>query len=195
MADIYLQVEGVKELRQALGQFASKLPNEIANAINKTAARTKTAVNVEVRKELNIGARDLKRLINIPSRASKARLSSSVTLDEETRPGIGGKKRRFSPKQNKKGVSYKISKSKGKKFAAGAFMGPRPGAVALKLHGGVFKRKGKGRTPIEKLHGASPWAVYLKHDMDAFIKKKTEAELAKQIDSRIRTNLKQRGLT
>lgn len=32
----------------------------------------------------------------------------------------------------------------------GAFMGPRPGSLAPKLRGHVFKRTGKARTPIER---------------------------------------------
>lgn len=182
-------------LQTALEGTKKKLPRELANAINKTASKTKTTVSKEIRKELAVSAKDVNRFLKIKGRAVPNKLSSAVNLDHTKRPGIGGPTDRFKPKQTRRGTSFKISKKQGRKMIPEAFMGPRPGKKAPKLHGGVFKRRGRRRNPIQKMHGASPWAAYLKNNMDPVIKNITGIELHKQVDSRIRTILKQKGLT
>ena len=70
-----------------------------------------------------------------------------------------------------------------------AFMGPRPGVLAPKLHGGVFKRVGGDRHPIVKLYGVSPYGAYAKNDMSKaeveFINKSLMTEMERRINLNI----------
>ena len=51
----------------------------------------------------------------------------------------------------------------------------------------VYKREGKKRLPIQKLHGPSPWGITVKNKLDKLIAgRDVEPELIKQIDRRIR---------
>ena len=75
-------------------------------------------------------------------------------------------------------MSYQISKKGGRGTVSGAFMGPKPGMLAPKLYGGVYKRVGaqrkltKGRRQgkmgqlIVRLFGVSPAGVFMKKNMD-----------------------------
>ncbi|MFM7012440.1 MAG: hypothetical protein ACKO0Z_24455, partial [Betaproteobacteria bacterium] len=71
----------------------------------------------------------------------------------------------------------------------GAFMGPRPGAFAPKLYGGVFKRVGADRLPIVKLKGVSPYGAYAKNNFFVQEEKTINENLAKEIKRRIELNI------
>jgi len=186
-----------RELERAIEGTRKKLPQEVANAVNKTASKLRTKVSVLVRQEIAISAADVKRIIKTRRRATRTNTSSVLQLDHEKRPGIGGRHKRFSPRQTRAGTSYRISKKGPRETAIGAFMGPRPGKLAPKLHGGVFVRKdlGNPRSKIRKLYGVSPWAVYIKQRMDPLVKTLGAVELRIQVDSRIRTILKNKRLS
>lgn len=72
--------------------------------------------------------------------------------------------RYFGAKQGATGVAYKIENDK-PGFVASAFQGPKPGVIRAKWKGNAFRRVGRDRLPIIKLHGPSPWGVFVKHDM------------------------------
>ncbi|NNE62356.1 MAG: hypothetical protein HKN35_15800 [Woeseia sp.] len=192
MVEIKVDPTSLAALKSAIRGTNKQLPKEMANAVNKTATKTRTRVSKEIRKELNVSSKGIKKFLRIKGRATSRNPTSAVMLDHEKRPGVGGPTKRFSPDQKAKGTSWKISKRERKAVRPGTFMGPRPGRLAPKLHGGVFVRRGAGRQPIVKIHGLSPWAAYLKNDMDPIIRQWSQEELQEQIASRVRTILKQK---
>jgi hypothetical protein len=89
----------------------------------------------------------------------------------------------FNPRQTKKGVSYTISKSTGVQKVPRAFVIEKWGRrVYIRKATG----KGSGRGPLRQLRGVSPWGVFVKNNMTPTITEKTQAELNKQIERRIR---------
>lgn len=166
-----------KELERALGQDApKKLKREIVSAINATAKRTVNLLAKEVGKEIAVPQKDIKQGISVTRKAVAEKLSAQVTQQESVRLSL----KRFGANQTKEGVTYRISKTKGRQFIKSAFM-----PVVLGEH--VYKRQGKKRLPIQKLHGPSPWGITVKNKLDKLIAgRDVEPELIKQIDRRIR---------
>lgn len=166
-----------KELERALGQDApKKLKREVAAAINAVGRRTINILAKEVGKELAVPQKDIKQGILVTKKATPDKLSAEVTQRESQRLPL----KRFGANQTKEGVTYRISKTKGRQFIKSAFM-----PVVLGEH--VYKRQGKKRLPIQKLHGPSPWGITVKNKLDTLIAgRDVEPELIKQLDRRIR---------
>lgn len=178
------------QLDAALQGTTRKLDREIKMAINATAKKTKTNISKEVRKELAAPAKAVNGVLST-RKATTGKGYARVTLKKESRLPL----KAFSPRQTKKGVSYRISKSQGRKSIPGAFMGPRPGTKAAKLYGHVWERKGEAQFPIRKKYGVSPWGVFIKRNMKAPTKLESRKELRKQIQKRIRfITLKKQGV-
>jgi hypothetical protein len=188
---LMMQVDGVKELKAAIDGTKKKLPRELKIAVNATAKKTRTMMSREVRKELATKAKAVNKTINIVSRATEISLSSTVRLSKTKRIPL----RDFGARQTRQGVSYKISKSKGRGMVPGAFQGPKPGVMNTKWRGRVFKRVGKSRLPIAQLFGPSPWGIFVKRQLRTPVVRDGNAELSKQIQRRVRFNLlKRQGL-
>jgi hypothetical protein len=123
--------------------------------------------------------------LSIRGTATAENLSATVTLRKTKRLGL----RHFGAKQNKTGVSYKISKTGGRKRVDGAFQGPKPGVMKMSWKGNAFKRVGKQRLPIIKLQGVSAFGAYAKNELSGPQVKVIEAELTKQMERRIKLNI------
>lgn len=190
MVRISADTDQLQELQRLLGNSTKKIKREIATAINATKKKVASQVAKEITKELATSQKVVKEQINARDKANAQKLSATVTLKKSQRIAL----REFGARQNKKGVSYKISKTKGRKLIPGAFQGPRPGAVKVSWRGHVFIRVGKPRLPIRRLSGPSPWGVYVKGGRDPMIRREAREELRKQVDRRIRfLKLKQQG--
>ena len=177
-------------LERALGEKAKRLPIELKIAVNATAKKTKPAISKEVRKELAAPAKAVNQTISIQSKATNTEASAKVLVKKTRRIPL----RDFGARQNKRGVSYRISKSQGRKTIYGAFQGPKPGVMKTSWKGNVFQRVGKSRLPIVKLYGPSPWGVVVKKKLKPVVQKDAKKELRKQIERRIRfQNLKRSG--
>lgn len=125
----------------------------VTRAAKRVADQGRTQISKEIRQNLNIKAGDLKPVLKTKGFKGGA----TIRLNKSERLSL----RHFGAKQNAKGVSYKINKSGGRTFVAGAFQGPKPGAMKISWKGSVFKRVGKSRLPIVKLQGASAWGVFV----------------------------------
>mgnify|MGYP003656247338 CR=1 FL=1 len=145
------------------------------------STQTKTNIGREITKTVNIKAGIAKKQISTRNKATAESPKAVVSLSKSNRIGL----QHFGGRQNKTGVSYKIDKQGGRKIVAGAFMGPRPGVLAPKLHGGAFKRVGTERHPIIKLYGVSPFGAFVKNNYDkteaVFIRTKLTAEIERRI--------------
>lgn len=191
MLTIDIPADMEEALAKSLIGTAKKLPREIAVVVNKTTAQSITMMSKDIRAEVAVKAKPVKSSLKKGTRASKSKLGSSITLFKTDRLSL----KEFGARQVKRGTSYRISKQGGRKLARHAFMGPKPGVKAAKLRGHVFARTGRGRTPITRLDGVSPWGVFVKNNMTPKTVAKTNVIFRKQLTRRINFNLlKKQGL-
>jgi hypothetical protein len=175
---------GLTELTEALKGVEKNLSKSLAKAINETATWGKSQVAKKISKELATTQKNIKDNIKA-GRASASKLSTKLELTKSQRLSL----RHFGARQNKVGVSYKISKTKGRKMVAGAFQGPKPGAMKSSWRGNAFIRVGKSRLPIVKLMGPSPWGVFVKANMVQVQEDELQAEFEKRIKRQVREAL------
>jgi hypothetical protein len=180
--DIVWDKSQINRLKKLLQETKGKLSKELAVAVNATAKTGKSGVVKEIAKELAVTQKVISEKVSIKGKATATQLQSTVTLKKSRRISL----REFKPKQNKSGVSYKISKTKGRNHVAGAFQGPKPGVMKVSWRGNAFRRLGKSRLPIVKLKGPSPWGVVKTRDKEKPLSKDMQAELKKQVERRIR---------
>lgn len=171
----------IARLERALGENKKRLPKEMAIAVNATAKKVVGYIAKEIGKELNATQKNIKKQLSILGKATPGGLNTTVRLQYSKRIPL----RDYGARQVAKGTTYKISKTKGRKLATGAFQGPRPGAVLVQWKGRVFQRDGKDRLPITQKFGPSPWGVYVINKHGKKTKKDASDELKKQMERRI----------
>jgi hypothetical protein len=175
-----LQKRAFKQLQNTTEKFGKNFNTHFKTVLNRSIAEGVKQSVKNVKGEVRLKPRDIKKRgvkgknkgknqLWQHKKAKSTELNAGLTVKRFGKVGL----QYYSAKQNKSGVSYNISAKGGRRTQKGAFMGPIPGAIALKLNGGVFKRVGKKRTPIVKLHGPSPWAVFDK----AKLKARTERQI------------------
>lgn len=185
MIAIEIDAKQLKRLRGAVGRAGKKFPRELAAAINSTSKKTRLSIGRRVRETVNIKKAVAEKPIKIKRTATSESLVGVVSIDKERRAGL----QEFAARHDKRGVSYKIDKRSGRKRINGAFMGPRPGTLAPKLNGGVFKRATKMRHPIIKLYGVSPFGAYAKNRYEKIEIQFINKYLQREIDRRIKLNI------
>jgi hypothetical protein len=185
MIGIEIDAKQLKRLREATGRAKKNFSKELAAAINATAKKTRLNIGRDIRKTVNLKKDITEKQIKLAVTATAETPRAVVSLSKSNRLGL----QHFGGRQDKRGVSYKVAKQGGRKRVTGAFMGPKPGQLAPKLYGGVFKRAGSTRLPIVKLYGVSPFGAYVKNDFQdvevVFISK----GLQSQIERRIKLNI------
>lgn len=184
-----------------LKNVADNLKKELGVVSWKTARAGKRFIAKDVSSQIKVKQADVKALI----REKRGDTEASVSLKKTSRMPL----KRFSPRQTKKGVTYRIEKQGKRQLLRGGFMGPKPGVIAAKLHGHVWIRKGymepgtsgprirgrKQREPIYIPRGPSPYGVVLKGERKVPIANEIRQELKKQLATRIRyLRLKQSGV-
>ena len=164
---------------KALSKLVKNLSKEIQIVNGKTVKRGKS-----------IAAKEVTQAVSIPQKVVRKYVKSELVGDRSAVLSLEKSKRislkEFGARQTGKGVTYKIDKTGGRKTVVGSFVGPRVGLTSVKLRGHVFKRKGKSRLPVVKLHGPSPWGVIKKNKRVLAVKKKLQEELKKQMAERLR---------
>ena len=178
---IQVDTAKLKELERLVNGAEKKFKKEMAIAINDTRKKVNSLAAKVITDELFTAQKNVRDVFAF-QKATDTQLAATITIKKTKRLGL----RHFGAKQNKKGVSYKISKTKGRRFIASAFRGPMPDRIKESWKGNVFKREGKARLPIFHKRGPTPRGVYLKSDKDPMIRKQGLDELNKQIDRRIR---------
>lgn len=173
---ITVSVSGLMQLSEAVKGIEKDLKRNLSVAINATLGKGKSSIAKEIATELAASQKVIKQQI-VSSKATTTDLQGRLVLKKSFRPPL----RDFGAKQNKSGVSYRISKTSGRKTIKSAFQ-------VQKWGGRVFIREGKERLPIRQLYGPSPWGVFVnpRRNLTETQKKLLEAELGKQIDRRIR---------
>ena len=180
--NITVKQSSLDSLKAAIEGTTRKIKSELRVAINATAAKSKSILNKEIRSELAVTAKVVSSTIRTKRKSEGNDLSATVEVKKTARISL----KEFGARQGKKGTSYKISKTKGRKTISDAFQGPKPGLMKASWKGNVFKRAGKARLPIVKLYGPSPFGVLTKGKKLEPSLKQTEAELVKQVQRRIR---------
>lgn len=192
MIGFTVQQRKVNELSKVLKGSDKKVRRQLVIAVNATSRKTTGGIAKQVATELATAQKNIKKTIKVKQKAGKTQKVPTAIVSQTETKRIP--LRDFGARQNKKGVSYKISKSKGRKTIQGAFQGPKPGVMKAGWRGRVFKRVGKSRLPIQQLFGASPWGVFVKNKMKKPVVKESKQELIKQIERRIRfLKLKESG--
>lgn len=169
-------------MKAAIEGTGKKLRVELAIAVNATAAKGKRIIAKAIGQELATAQKNIVKEIGTGKKANANEISTTVEVKKTGRIPL----RDFGARQTKKGVSAKISKSKGRKMYDGAFQGPRPGLMNARWRGRVFKRLGKTRLPITQLMGPSAWGVFVVGKKISPSAKQTQDELKRQVDRRIR---------
>lgn len=172
----------LKDVIESMANVTENLPREIYSALGKASTKTKSALSKEVAKELATKQKIIKD--QIKTHKDRQELSVTISLLKSVRIPL----RDFGARQTKKGVTAKISKTKGRKTYQSAFK-------VTKIGDHVFKRTTTKRFPIQKLKGPSPWGVMVKNpDKIADVVEISRQETAKAMSERLRyLNLKKSG--
>lgn len=146
--------DGFAKLAEFVDGIGKKLPTELSAVLNKTATKVVSSTKEPkgIRQELSklyasgIKARDVKNLLK-KSRASKTDLKCFVKINRKNRPSIS----LFKPSFTKKGVTYRMLRSEGRKRIPSGF----------KYGNKAAKRATKKRYPLIFPKGVSPAVLFL----------------------------------
>lgn len=185
MMAIEINADQLNRLSHAAIGAKKSLTKELAAAINAVSKKTKLEMGREIRATVNLKKDEAEKPLSIRAAASPQSLQAIVSLKKTPRLGL----RHFGARQDKRGVSFKISKRGGRGRVDGAFMGPKPGAVKTSWRGNAFKRVGSGRLPIIQIKGVSAFGAYVKNNLAGPQVEAVNAELTKQIERRINLNV------
>jgi hypothetical protein len=197
MIGIEIDKAQMSRLTAAVIASGKKMSKEIAGTLNAVSKKTKLEMGREIRKRVAIPKDEVEKPLTIKTQAAPGSLFAVVSLKKTPRLGL----RHFGAKQDKRGVSYKISKTGGRGRIDGAFMGPKPGVIRINWRGNVFVRvgpaqqmtkgryQGKMRQPIQQRFGVSAYGTYKKNELAGPQLKAIEDELFKQMERRINLNV------
>lgn len=175
----------IKELEKLLNGNQKKLRKELSIAVNLTAKKTQTLIVKQVGRELATAQKNIKKTVNVVRKASATQQSPSATvrINETKKIPL----RDFGARQNKSGVTYRISRGGGRKHIKVAF-------IVDQYQKNVYVRPGKNRAVGKSKKGVSPWGVFKKKRLKKPTVQDSRVELMLQINRRIRfLKLKQSG--
>ncbi len=188
-------------IRQSLGDKASRLPREVATAINATAKKVRFEASKALKQELKVPVKVLKKAIKTKSNATKDQLQAIIRLwkgypiplkyygatevGKAKKPKKAKGKKTKAKKQKAVGVTYRINPGhKVKSILRDAFI--------VKQYGGnVYRRVGANRWPIKQVYGPSPGEAFEAAGIGALAAKVAASELPKQLQRRIRFLMRQ----
>ena len=156
--DIEIKVDRrqIRQVQKLLAAVPRGWPKVASRAINRTATRARTRVVRAISGEIKIRQADVRKQITI-KRASYSRLEAHLLILGDRIPLM-----KFGARQTRRGVTYQIGKSAGRKLIEHAFITTMPSG-----HRGVFLRgHGQGpsglvqRLPIFERLGPSVPGVY-----------------------------------
>lgn len=185
MTAITIDSSQFNELAASVAAAGKSLAKELAAAVNATVKDAELKLARDIGSEITMKIGDIKKNIQTPRKATAINPEGFVSLSWSDRAGL----EHFKARQTKAGVTYKISKKSGRGLLVGAFMGPKPGTLAPKLHGGVYWRTTPYRKPIVRLFGVSPAAAFLKNKHEGTLPGFIREKLTKQLERRINLNV------
>ena len=142
MIKVSIDQASLKSLQDALKDKASRLPRELATAINATAKKCRLEASRMMNKEFKVPSKVMKAAMKNKSSATAKNLQAVVGLREKFSIPL----RHFKPTQIKRGVTYKLKpEMKGRSVLRDAF-------IVQSYGGRVYRRIGKERGPIKEVY-------------------------------------------
>ena len=186
MIEIHADDQSIRELQRELVEWGKRLRKELAIATNKAAKKTQRSIAKQIVQELAVTqkvVRDKTRVAK-KAKATDPMPTAVIVLQQTNRIPL----KEFRPRQTKKGVTYKVSKTKGRKTIPGGFI--------VDAYGGhVYKRPNAARATGKRKKGPSPWGVFVKRGLRIPTIVSAKKELRKQILERVRfLKLKRSGV-
>ncbi len=178
MIDIALSKRDLRRAEALLDGVKNGVPRVIVRSVNKVGVSARRRVVDGIRQTVAIKAKDLRHRYVTLRKANYRRMYATIHISGGRIPLI-----RWGARQLKRGVSYRINRSGGRKKISGAFI-----ATMDSGHQGVYKRRGKARLPIDELHGPSIPQVF--QNSAEFSRRVFEQETAKKLKAEVRTQLK-----
>lgn len=200
-AQLSVRKDTLDLVTQSLAGVKNGVRKALAGAINDTLAKAKTASAKGIAASVNLKSAEIKKGLRVV-KASWDVLSGLLV--------VSGKRLRlvaFGARQNRKGVTYLISKQEGRKLLPHAFITDVVGARsreeigfsnrgrikaqvlsgdAISTHTGVYVRRGKARLPISERYGVSVVGAFEgAPDLVAQVLKDSEADLDKRVRSKV----------
>jgi len=170
------------KLIAAMKVVTDNLTKDMNTAAWKTARKGESLVAKDVVAELNVAQKTVKSAVK-SSRKSAGYGGASVYLNVSNKIPLHlfkGTRVKKGTKKSPGGVTYKISKSKGKRFRRIAFPIEKWGNK-IYIRGGLSAP----RYPIYAMKGPSPWGWFVKNKRSPVLAKQLKEELKKQIEQRI----------
>jgi len=149
MIEVVVDKRQTRRLQRMLRAIPGGWRKAAGRAINKIGVKARKQVLQMVTREVAVKQKDLRQNNVRLTRASRDRLYAVLSITGRRIPLMD-----FGARQVKRGVTYRISRSGGRKRIANAFVKTMPSG-----HEGVFKRLGQPRLPIRELMGPSVPAV------------------------------------
>jgi len=181
--DVRATEESMKKVRELLQAYPKGIVKIETRAVNKIAISARTEVVREVRKELNVKAKELKDK-NIALKKARFKNPQAIIKVSGRRIPLA----KFGARQIKSGLTYKIDPQGGRKKVIGAFMATMPSG-----HEGAYVRKKEDgtnrvdRLPIDELQGPSVPKVYL--GIGRFAASVHQARLSAQLQKELLTQV------
>ena len=150
LIEIKFDERKLRRLEHTLRGIPRAMPRVMARSINKTAVSARASAARKISAVFRMKISDIKKGIRL-RKASSSRWMAELYFYGRRQPLLA-----FGARQTKKGVSYQIGRTTGRKRADSAFIQTMPSSG----HMGVFKRKGMERLPIQELFGVSVGHVF-----------------------------------
>lgn len=164
LVDIKFDERKIKRLEKKLGTFKKKMPRVMSRSINKTLTSARVQATNEITQKIALKKTRAKRAM-VLTKATFARWSGKIHFQKRRIRIIA-----FGARQTNKGVTYKISKTGGRKLIPGAFIttvrkrqrAENRGVFARKFKKGS-KPKRVDRWPIIQQRGPSMGSLFGKN--------------------------------
>lgn len=134
LVDIKFDERKLRRIEKQLGGFKGKLPRVMSRSINKTLTSARVQATNEITQKVNLKKTRAKRAM-VLTKATFARWAGKIHFQKRRIRIIA-----FGARETKKGVTYKIRKTGGRKLIPGAFKATVRGGQRAE-NTGIFARK------------------------------------------------------
>jgi len=182
LIEIKFSEKKLQAIRQTLSGVKGAIPKVMSHAVNRTAESARTQIVRRLASLVNLKQKIIRDSVAL-SKASYRNWVATVGINTKRIPLIN-----FGARQNKKGLSYIINKTSGRKQIKSAFI-----ATMSSGHRGAFKRKGPDRLPIMELRGPSLGEFFRRAPtLTRQITREAYRNLERNIDTQVALILKRR---
>jgi len=158
MIEITVNRRQMRELKAFFAEAPRELQTVLSRAINKVGVTARKRIIDIIAQQIAVKKSDLRNRNVTLRRATYRDLMANIVISGRRIPIFN-----FGARQTKKGVTYRISRSGGRKTALGAFMESYASGTPIQMrsgHRGVFRRRQLeghelARLPIEEIFGPS----------------------------------------